>query len=133
MPVCTSFQKCTTRDKPRGLTYLNSLLYFTTFDLAYTTTCVFSLANKYICSSLFTHLSMNLTVSPNWLVSRPLSSKVNDDDDDTTKSNLYLLSLLYRLTIKAKCPMCLRNFPMDTQSCPLIIGSCKYTILHYIL
>ncbi|XP_076749781.1 gamma-aminobutyric acid receptor subunit alpha-2 isoform X3 [Xylocopa sonorina] len=31
-----------------------------------------------------------------------------------------------RLTIKAKCPMELRNFPMDRQSCPLILGSCKY-------
>lgn len=31
-----------------------------------------------------------------------------------------------RLTIKATCPMELRNFPMDRQSCPLILGSCKY-------
>lgn len=33
-----------------------------------------------------------------------------------------------RLTIKASCPMELRNFPMDRQSCPLILGSCESPI-----
>ncbi|TMW50268.1 hypothetical protein DOY81_004649, partial [Sarcophaga bullata] len=32
-----------------------------------------------------------------------------------------------RLTIKATCPMELINFPMDHQSCPLVIGSYGYT------
>ncbi|KAJ8919451.1 hypothetical protein NQ315_016551 [Exocentrus adspersus] len=32
-----------------------------------------------------------------------------------------------RLTIKAKCPMELKTFPMDRQSCPLILGSFAYT------
>ncbi|XP_023701663.1 gamma-aminobutyric acid receptor subunit alpha-1 isoform X3 [Cryptotermes secundus] len=37
-----------------------------------------------------------------------------------------------RLTIKAKCPMELRNFPMDRQSCPLILGSYAYTTQHLV-
>ncbi|XP_055684188.1 gamma-aminobutyric acid receptor alpha-like [Lutzomyia longipalpis] len=32
-----------------------------------------------------------------------------------------------RLTIKASCPMELKNFPVDRQSCPLILGSYAYT------
>ncbi|ELU14206.1 hypothetical protein CAPTEDRAFT_100858 [Capitella teleta] len=37
-------------------------------------------------------------------------------------------SILYsmRLTIKASCPMHLENFPMDTQTCPLVFGSHGY-------
>ncbi|ODM90107.1 Gamma-aminobutyric acid receptor subunit alpha-6 [Orchesella cincta] len=36
-----------------------------------------------------------------------------------------LLTYSMRLTIKASCPMHLRKFPLDSQSCPLEIGSCK--------
>ncbi|KAK8734809.1 hypothetical protein OTU49_005665, partial [Cherax quadricarinatus] len=32
-----------------------------------------------------------------------------------------------RLTINANCPMNLNNFPMDTQRCPLKLGSFAYT------
>lgn len=42
----------------------------------------------------------------------------------------------YRLTVKASCPMHLRKYPLDTQACPLEIGSCKYdfhfsTLINY--
>lgn len=40
------------------------------------------------------------------------------------KDGLILYSM--RLTIKSLCPMDLHNFPMDKQSCPLIIGSYGY-------
>lgn len=33
---------------------------------------------------------------------------------------------LTSLTIKAGCPMRLEKFPMDTQKCPLKLGSCKF-------
>ncbi|GFO09338.1 gamma-aminobutyric acid receptor subunit alpha-6 [Plakobranchus ocellatus] len=40
-------------------------------------------------------------------------------------------TILYsqRLTIKANCPMHLEKFPMDSQLCPLYIGSCAHSIL----
>lgn len=53
--------------------------------------------------------------------------------DLTVPNKLLRLSkdgdILYsmRLTIKASCPMELRNFPMDRQSCPLILGSYAHT------
>ena len=34
------------------------------------------------------------------------------------------------MTIKAKCPMHLRKFPLDSQSCPLEMGSCKYSFIN---
>ncbi|XP_023701660.1 gamma-aminobutyric acid receptor subunit alpha-2 isoform X2 [Cryptotermes secundus] len=36
------------------------------------------------------------------------------------------LTYSMRLTIKASCPMHLRKFPLDSQSCPLLIGSYGY-------
>ena len=53
---------------------------------------------------------------------------------DTIKTNLILnrfiriapngrISYSQRLTIKASCQMNLRKFPLDSQSCPLLIGS----------
>ena len=41
---------------------------------------------------------------------------------------LFPLSLSSRLTIRASCNMDLSDFPMDKQRCPLIIGSCKYSM-----
>ncbi|XP_065580667.1 gamma-aminobutyric acid receptor alpha-like isoform X2 [Artemia franciscana] len=37
------------------------------------------------------------------------------------------ISYSMRLTIKARCPMELRNFPLDYQFCPLVIGSYAYS------
>ena len=36
---------------------------------------------------------------------------------------------VFRLTIKASCPMYLQYFPVDEQMCPLEIGSCKLTCI----
>ena len=47
-------------------------------------------------------------------------------DEKENKTDIMLCCL--RLTIKASCPMELRNFPMDRQSCPLILGSCMYFV-----
>nr|XP_053626173.1 uncharacterized protein LOC128684056 [Cherax quadricarinatus] len=54
---------------------------------------------------------VHMTTRPNKLI------RINQSGD-----------ILYsmRLTIKAKCPMELRNFPMDKQSCPLVISSCEF-------
>ncbi|XP_067012120.2 gamma-aminobutyric acid receptor subunit alpha-6 [Anabrus simplex] len=38
-----------------------------------------------------------------------------------------LLTYSTRLTIKASCPMHLRKFPLDSQTCPLVISSYGYT------
>ncbi|XP_049938239.1 gamma-aminobutyric acid receptor subunit alpha-6-like [Schistocerca serialis cubense] len=37
-----------------------------------------------------------------------------------------LLTYSIRLTIQARCPMHLRKFPLDSQACPLVIGSYGY-------
>lgn len=40
---------------------------------------------------------------------------------------------VFRLTIKAGCPMNLEDFPMDIQRCPLKFGSCKYLNKKFLL
>ena len=43
------------------------------------------------------------------------------------KEFAFLLSYLnYRLTIRASCKMHLEKYPLDSQNCPLYVGSCKY-------
>jgi len=49
---------------------------------------------------------------------------VNNDKVVDVLPQLLMIST-NRLTIKAKCDMDLRDFPMDHQSCPLVLGSCK--------
>ena len=39
---------------------------------------------------------------------------------------------VFRVKIVASCDMKLENFPMDTQKCMLIFGSCKYYLHHRI-
>ena len=38
-----------------------------------------------------------------------------------------------RLTIKSSCPMYIHKYPMDSQMCPLYIGSCTYPSYKHVL
>ena len=40
-----------------------------------------------------------------------------------------LFSIIFSVKIVASCDMVLQNFPMDTQHCFLILGSCKYRFI----
>jgi len=40
------------------------------------------------------------------------------------------VGIVYRLTIKASCPMYLQTFPMDTQTCRLELGSREFASHH---
>ena len=46
--------------------------------------------------------------------------------------NNKLVYIYCRLTIKSICPMELKQYPLDTQTCKIIIGSCKY-YMYYII
>ena len=56
-----------------------------------------------------------------------LCVSLNTEIFHQTTDVLLLLFVLYRfrLTIRANCPMYLGKYPMDTQYCPILIGSCK--------
>jgi hypothetical protein len=43
--------------------------------------------------------------------------------------SLFSFSRGNRMTVKAGCPMKLHRFPMDTQRCPLEVGSCEYHLV----
>lgn len=40
--------------------------------------------------------------------------------------NFNIHVFFYRLTIRARCPMVLKKYPMDEATCHLNLGSCKY-------
>ena len=79
------------------------------------------LMNKYIFTNLFFY---SVVVYDNRII--PL--RMNDDFSSSLKdtSAFFFIFLNNRLTIRASCLMDLSDFPMDTQRCPLNIGSCKH-------
>lgn len=51
----------------------------------------------------------------------------------TIRKVIYQGFLISRITVISKCKMDFRNYPMDIQSCSLVINSCKFLLYHHVM